>query len=529
MRLLYQQGEIENLDDFDSGHTGIELVYDDRPYKVMESAIKEVIIAKSDLVSDLKQVLFGNKTTFPRLPIVTTELKQSISSKLNESQVKAVLSSADAYPVSIIHGPPGTGKTTTVVELISLLSKTEKKILVCAASNNATDLLAERLDEKGLKVLRIGNITRISDRMMHLTLDEQIRGHQDWAHIKKIKIQAQEADRMAARFRRSFGHEEKVERREWKKEARSLRKYASDIEDRITDDIISEARVIVTTLIGVSNKVIESIHYNTCIIDEASQALEPECWNAILRSDRVILAGDHKQLPPTVKSSAAEQLGLGITMMDLLVDKIDHVFMLNVQYRMNNSILQFSNERFYGGALISDDFVGTRTLRNDSKPLIFIDTAGAGFEETLLPPNNSLANHGEFFVLREHLLRNLESFLGASIGIISPYSAQVKYIKEEIAGDAELTSLNIDVNSIDGFQGQEREIIYISLVRSNDDGEIGFLKDERRLNVAMTRAQKKLIVIGDSATIAVPPLYQDLIRHIEQYGHYDSVWNYMSY
>jgi ATP-dependent RNA/DNA helicase IGHMBP2 len=314
-----------------------------------------------------------------------------------------------------------------------------------------------------------------------------------------------------------------------RKEAREMRKWAIELEDRLVQEIVSQAKVIVTTLIGASHHLLNGFEFETVVIDEASQALEPECWNAILKAKRVVLAGDHKQLPPTVKSVDAEKLGLSTTILDQMIPHAQYGGLLDTQYRMHDDIIAFSNEYFYENKLKSDPFVCARTLGDDHQPIVFIDTVGCSFDETTEQGSRSHFNAGEFFIIREHILLHYERLLGASIGIISPYAAQVRHIKEQIDSDDQLIALDIEVNSIDGFQGQEKQVIYISLVRSNEDSEIGFLKDERRLNVALTRAQSKLVVIGDSGTIATHPLYAALVDHITSAGHYDSAWSYMGY
>jgi ATP-dependent RNA/DNA helicase IGHMBP2 len=309
MRILLHLDHIDRIEDIEKGLIGIEMIYDDKPYKVMENAIKNVVSSKNDHISYLRSALINGHTTDSDVVRATDNLSLSLHS-LNDSQKNAIHISAQAPNIAIIHGPPGTGKTTTLVGLIQSLTKNEKRILVCASSNNAVDLLASRLHSLGINVLRIGNITRIHDDLMQLTIEEKVRNHQDWNHIKKVRVQAQEADRKASQFKRNFGPDERDERKELRKEARELRKWAKELEDRLMDDIVHQAQVITTTLIGCSNKVLDTMNFNTCIIDEASQALEPECWNAILKANRVILSGDHKQLPSTVKSQEAVKIGL---------------------------------------------------------------------------------------------------------------------------------------------------------------------------------------------------------------------------
>lgn len=527
MRIMMHQDIMEKLDVFEHGQSGVELVYDDRPYKVMEKAIRNVMSSQKENIVSIREAL--THESFPKEMTPDPEFIVPVTDSLNSSQISAIRTCLQAPYLSIIHGPPGTGKTTTLVTLTENLLRTEKRVLVCASSNNAVDLLARRLWSKGVSVLRVGNITRIHEDLLHLTLDEQARNHPDWVHIKKVKIQAEELYKKASQFKRKWGPDERDERRTLRKEARQLRQWALELEDRLTDEIKNSSQVIATTLIGVSHKSLEDMYFNTVVIDEASQSLEPECWNAILKADRVILAGDHKQLPPTVKSQESVKLGLETTILDILAGKTAFSSLLKTQYRMNEVILGFSNQKFYQGLLHSDAGVEKRVLHEDKYPLVFIDTAGCGFEEALHPERLSYSNEGEFFIIREHILLNYEKWLGAHIGIICPYAEQVRYIRQELAGDTSLSQLYIEVNTIDGFQGQEKEIIYISLVRSNNHGGIGFVEDERRLNVAMTRAQKKLVIVGDSSTLGQYTLYSDLLTFIEEKGHYNSAWNYMSY
>jgi ATP-dependent RNA/DNA helicase IGHMBP2 len=526
MRLVTFSDVMEALEDYDNGITVVELIYDDRPYKVMETAIKDVINSKNPFITDLTKSInngiFSPPTTFIPSANIINRLD------INESQKSAIVSACSSNDVSIIHGPPGTGKTTTLVALIQELAIKEKRILVCASSNNAVDLLTSKLDKVGLDVLRIGNITRIDDDVSHLTIDEKVRSHVEWSHIKKVRIQANDCETKAGKYKRSFGPEERKLRRELRHEARELRKWAIELEDRVIHEMILATKIVTSTLIGASHHSIVDLLFDTVVIDEASQALEPECWNAILRGKRVILAGDHMQLPPTVKSSNALKFGLSTTLLDQLINQVQSGGLLNVQYRMHDAILAFSNINYYKGLLKSHENVANRLIKSDNLPLMMIDTAGCGFDEEQHSETRSYYNKGEFFIIREHLLLIREKLLGHSIGIIAPYSEQVRFIRAQIEDDELLRLMSIDVDSVDGFQGQERDIIYLSLVRSNERSEIGFVKDERRLNVALTRAKSKLVIVGDSATLAVHPTYGALVDHIIITGHYDSAWTYMS-
>lgn len=523
--IMLNSSTINNEDlDHVKGNIGIEMTYDERPYRVMKKAIDKVMNSEEPNIVSLREKIRTNDSFSYSIPVEHIYTPEH----LNPSQSNALKGCVESQEFSIIHGPPGTGKTTTLVALIKELAKTEKKILVCAPSNNAVDLLAYQLDLSKVSTLRVGNVTRIGDNLMHLTIAEKARSHPEWQHIKRVKIEAEEAKKSAGKRKRVFGQNERSNRKMMYKESRELRKWARDLEDKLMDKLISGSKVICTTLIGVSQRSIKDLHYSTLIIDEASQALEPECWNAMLRADRVILAGDHLQLAPTVKSMKAEKLGLSTTLLTRMADSLKHSYLLDTQYRMNDKILSFSNKKFYDSKLKSASGINTWTLVNDSEPLVMIDTSGSGFEEVMNAKSLSRYNEGEYFILREHFLLNKDKYENTSIGIISPYREQVKYLKNKIEDDEAFNTYDITVNSIDGFQGQEKDVIYISLVRSNDKGEIGFLKDERRLNVAMTRARKKLIIIGDMSTLSQDTLFNELSQHIEKEGLYQSAWEYMS-
>lgn len=510
----------------DQGNIGVELVYDERPYQVMRSTMQAVIASQ-----DLSIVALRDGLTAP-LTLQEAHLsaarRYSLPDYINPSQQQAVRQAIAARHVAVIHGPPGTGKTTTVCALVQTLLQHERQILVCAPSNNAVDLLAKKMDAVGLRVLRIGNVSRIGDSIAHLSLDEQASNHKEWSHIKKIKIEAEEARRQAGSFKRKYGKAEARNRHEMYQEARDLRKWAREMESRLTAQIIDDAQVIATTLIGVSHRLLDGVGVETVIIDEASQAMEPECWTAILKAKRVVLVGDHYQLPPTVKSNEAHGMGLSTTMLDLLADKIKYTHRLGVQYRMNDSILHFPNKQFYASKLLSHESNRRAVIQGDDQPLLWIDTSGCSFDEKQHPENNSRWNEGEYFIMREHILKHIDMYQGASIGVIAPYAQQVRYIRLEMDQDPQLQALDIEVNSIDGFQGQEKDIIYLSLVRSNDSGQIGFLSDARRLNVALTRARKKLVIVADTGTVCTDPTYDSLVDHIMAKATYQSAWEYMS-
>jgi len=503
----------------------LELVYDERPYRVMKSTIEQVMKSTELPIIELRE---GIRLESPlHQQIADSPHKWSKPQHLNTGQQIAVKEILEAERMGIIHGPPGTGKTTTLVALIQTLIQREKKILVCGPSNNSVDLIARKLHQLGIKTIRLGNVTRIDDDVAELTLDEKARNHKDWGHIKKVKIEAADARRMAGQYKRKFGHHERQNRGLMYKEAKELRRWAKDLEERLIESIIDDCQVVCTTLIGSTNRYISDVKFQTVIIDEASQALEPECWTAMLKGNRVILAGDHKQLSPTIKSKEAEKLGLSTTLLDRMSPVLKYKYLLTTQYRMHEQILKFSNDRFYHGKLKSAPIVEQHSLAGEGAIVTFIDTSGCGFDEVLNLKSRSLKNEGEYFILREHILAELGRYEEASIGVISPYAEQVRYLNYEVSEDEQLKSLDITVNTIDGFQGQERDAIIISLVRSNESGIIGFLADERRLNVAMTRAKKRLVIIGDVATLGAHPLFIDLVDHIEKHSEYKSAWEYM--
>lgn len=502
----------------------IELVYDEKPYKVMLSTLDRISKkAKSEDNLLIKKILDSERCD-ERSDLLFDQFM--IAPHLNHSQQMAVRNSIEAKYFSIIHGPPGTGKTTTIVELIRSVKREIGKILVCAPSNTAVDILAERINQRAVSVLRLGNITRIDDNVVDLTLESILKNHPDWAYIKKVKIDADEQERLALKFKRSFTEQDRLVRNEARKQAKELRKWAKDLEARLTEKVVDDTKVICTTLIGASSKDLDGIVFDLLIIDEASQAMEPECWVAIEKCKKVILVGDHKQLPPTVKSHEAKKLGLERTILDRLTGVVHYSSMLKEQYRMNSLIMEWPNQQFYQSNLFANKDVASHRVEG-LDPITFIDTAGTDFEEKVNPDTQSFYNEGESFLIIEHLIRHHHQLKDQSIGIISPYSEQVKYIKNQLHQDDHITGLDIEVNTVDGFQGEEKDVIYISLTRSNSKNSIGFLADERRINVAITRAKKALVITGDSATLGNSPLFQSLLNFIEENAIYSSAWEYM--
>lgn len=476
---------------------------------------------------------------------------------LNNSQRMAVQAILENRDVAIIHGPPGTGKTTTLVAAIKALTQKENTILVTAPSNTAADLLTERLAGQGLNVVRIGNISRVDDSVLEHTLDAMLAAHPEAKNIKKVKIEAAEYRRQARRHKRSFSAEDRQERTHLKQQARELDAWAKMLEDRLVEEILSNAQAITCTLVGAAHPLLEKRQFRTCVIDEAAQALEPACWIPIAKCSRVVLAGDPFQLPPTVKNPEAARQGLATTLIERCLDLLpDRVYLLTVQYRMHRTIMGFSNQYFYNGALEAHASVADRELYIPNPTLsetgvTFIDTAGCGFDERLqespgaLHRSLSRFNAEEALLIREHLLKLFQQFdyiaapeinlaSGAhlpEIGVLSPYREQINHLEEMFRDDPMLAPLlqnrKITISTVDGFQGQERDVVYISLVRSNAKHEIGFLQDYRRMNVAMTRARMMLVVVGDSATIGKNKFYQEFLDYCAEHGAYRTAWEFM--
>lgn len=539
----------EDLPDWiEEGKLGIDLTFDEMSYREMEFALKKVLETEGTRLAYLREVLYGtqpaafkNNVPFRPLP------------HLNDSQNEAVKNIEAAKDVAIIHGPPGTGKTTTLVQAVLRTLETESRLLVCAPSNTAVDLLTEKLAEQGVNVIRIGHPSRVSEMLLEHTLDAQIMNHREYKSLKLLRKNAEEYKSMAFTHKRKFGWEEREQRRLLKEESKLMLQEADEIERYITDDLLSRVQVITSTLVGSANRVIRHLTYDTVFIDEAAQALEPGCWIPVTRANRVVLAGDHFQLPPTVKSEKAGRLGLSKTLFEKCIARQPEVaVMLKTQYRMHHQIMNFSNQQFYGGELKAHESVHFSDLHHfnpaftEGLAVEFIDTAGCGYNEQAFSETSSVANPEEADLLLKHLQNLLAQFpqlhpenatenpaeTALKIGIISPYRAQINYLKDEVEQIPALHALTLQkelsIGTVDSFQGQERDIIYISMVRSNDRGEIGFLADIRRMNVGMTRAKKKLVIVGDSATLTYDPFYKEFVEYTEDIGAYKSAWELIS-
>ncbi|MCF8449925.1 MAG: AAA family ATPase [Taibaiella sp.] len=512
------------------GKLGIDLLFDDNSYDEMSNALK-VAMAQSEKKEEGRLI---NILTGMAAPTFNTEVAAYVNAALNTTQQAAVNKILQANELAIVHGPPGTGKTTTLVQAIKALIKNgEKRILVTAPSNTAVDLLSEKLSEEGLNVLRVGNPARVSERLMALTLDSRVAAHSSIKEIKRLKKQAGEFKDMAHKYKRSFGKAEREQRKALFDEAYKILKDVGRMEQYIIDDVTAKAQVVTATLVGANHYTVRNLQYNTVVIDEAGQALEPACWIPILKGKKVILAGDHCQLAPTIKSDAAAKGGLSTTLLEKCISHHPGaVALLQEQYRMHEVIMGYSSRVFYEDKLMAHSSVAGHLLFADDAPLAYIDTAGCGFDEKT--ENTSISNPEEAVLLFRHLVRlvatlsqhyTVEQF--PTVAVIAPYKEQLYVLKEQMLHIPELQPYahKISVNTIDSFQGQERDIVYISMTRSNDNGIIGFLSDIRRMNVAMTRARKKLVVIGDSATLSRFPFYADFIAYAELKDAYRSAWD----
>lgn len=489
---------------------GVQLYFDETSYRLMFEALKQVIGAKNNRLAELRDIFHGTQ------PASTFSFHPLRFPWLNATQEEAVNKVLHAKDVAIVHGPPGTGKTTTLVEAVYETLHRENQVLVCAQSNMAVDWISEKLVDRGVSVLRIGNPSRVNDKMLSFTYERRFESHPDYPQLWSIRKAIRE---LYARSRKG------AEREAVRQKINSLKDRATELEIRINESLFSEARVIACTLVGSANRLLTGQKFGTLFIDEAAQALEAACWIPIRKADRVILAGDHCQLPPTVKAPEALRAGLGHTLMQTIVkSKPDTVSLLKLQYRMNDEIMRFSSEWFYGGMLQSAPEVKYRSILDFDTPIEWINTEGLDCNEEFIGENYGRINKSEAELSIEQLKGYItkigrERFLDERIdvGMISPYKAQVQYLRRLVRNDAFLKPYRqaITINTVDGFQGQERDVILISLVRANEEGQIGFLNDLRRMNVAITRARMKLIILGDASTLTRHAFYKKLYTYIE--------------
>lgn len=524
---------------------GVQLSFDETSYKLMFEALDRVMKAKNNRLAYLRDLFYFHQKA-GRFSFEPMKFPW-----LNPTQERAVNEVLWAKDVAIVHGPPGTGKTTTLVEAINETLMRESQVLVCAQSNMAVDWISEKLVDRGINVLRIGNPTRVNDKMLGFTYERRFESHPDYPQLWAIRKAIRELRKN--RKKGSENYHQKMDR---------LKSRAAEIELRINAELFGEARVIACTLVGSAHHLLEGMKFGTLFIDEAAQALEAACWIPMKRASRVILAGDHCQLPPTVKSIAALRAGLGKTLMERIAEnKPEVVTLLKIQYRMNDEIMRFSSDWFYGGKVESAPQIKYRSVLDYDHPITWIDTSNEENQITIEgenAPEDSASTSSSVSAANQNSDLNFkEQFVGESfgrinkaeaeltlltlaeyftkigkqrvleeridVGIISPYRAQVQYLKKLIKKYEFFKPYRrlISVNTVDGFQGQERDVILISLVRSNDEGQIGFLKDLRRMNVAMTRARMKLIILGNKDTMTKHPFYKKLWEYVEAINNYE--------
>ncbi|MEQ9298326.1 MAG: AAA domain-containing protein [Cyclobacteriaceae bacterium] len=520
---------MDNLPEWiNDGKLGVNLAYDESSFREMEGAVKQVMKAGANRLGELRDTIYGASTPRFEKPLPVS------FPILNEDQNKALQKAIAAKDIALVHGPPGTGKTTTLVQAIKYTVDIEKQVLVCTPSNASVDLLVEKLVDQGLDVLRIGHPARISDVAVSSSLDERIANHASFKDLKAVRKKSVQMRDTAMKYKRSFGPSERQQRKLLLQEVRYLRDEADLIERYIVQSLLDSAQVVLSTLAGSNHRLLKSKTFKTLFIDEAGQSLEPACWIPIQKAERVIMAGDHQQLPPTVKSQEAMREGLAYTLFERLMKEQSVDVMLTLQYRMHPDIMDFPSQQFYKGALKADESVLSRGLLTGAN-VEFVDTAGCGFDEQVNEQTLSTYNPDEAALMARHmglLLSENTALLGSeeiTIGVIAPYRAQVEYLENNLEAVVEQFDISdrLSVNTVDSFQGQERDIIYISLTRSNDKGEIGFLKNIKRMNVAMTRAKRKLVIIGDSATLGGNDFFNAMIDHFQDKAAYKSAFEYL--
>ncbi len=512
----------------DHGSLGVDVMFDEMSYREMEHTLKKVMKAEDNRLAELKEIFLGGEK-----PSFSSSHQPVHEDTLNESQNKTLNHILSCLDLGIIHGPPGTGKTTTLVQAIKHTVQAEGQVLVCTPSNASIDLLVEKLSDQNLSVVRIGHPARVTEQTLSKTLDAQIANHANYKELRMMRKKMEQLRAQAAKFKRNFSYKEKEERRLLRQEANMLKSDADVLEFYIINDILQKSEVVCCTLVGASHPTLRGKKFQTVFIDEAAQALEPACWIPITKSHRVILAGDHFQLPPTIRSREAAASGLAKTLFEKGIESHpDTARMLRIQYRMHEDIMKFSSSYFYQNQLIAHPSIRKHQLDGEA-PITFIDTAGCGFFETQDPETLSRYNQEEAQVL----IKALESLINEiggedwiknnfTVGVITPYSAQVEVLNKLVDQSPLLAPIRslISINTVDAFQGQERDVIAISLVRSNEKGEIGFLNDIRRTNVAITRARKKLLLVADSSTLTTNPFYNELVEYVQRCNYYTSAF-----
>lgn len=489
---------------------GIKLAPDQRTTTIMKTALNNLEANKP--LFHLFEQLHGDAPMENTLQDADPAALTYYNKRLNESQQRAVAAITNNTTVTIVHGPPGTGKTTTLIEAIMQLIKAGEKVLVSAPSNTAVDNIAKGLIQQKVQVLRVGNSSKVDEIIFKYTLEGKLSDSNQQKEIKQLKKRAEEFRKMALKYKRSFGKAEREQRSLLFKEVKSIRDEIKKLQAYNEEKLYTNAQVILGTPVGLYDARVNKLNFGTLVIDEAGQCIEPLAWCILPLAKKYVLAGDHLQLPPTVLSNEAARLGLNKSILEVCIETVKNIFLLDTQYRMREVIAGFSSNYFYNGLLKT-----AAHLNNITSHITFIDTAGSGFNEVQGSDGGSLQNKGELQIVQKLLETELMDPM--AIALISPYAGQVAAAKD-------ILPKAIRISTIDSFQGQEKEIIILSLVRSNDDGVIGFLKDYRRMNVAITRAKEQLFVIGDSATIGADAFYNSFLTYIEKMGSYRTVWEF---
>ncbi|MDP4262842.1 MAG: AAA domain-containing protein [Bacteroidota bacterium] len=489
---------------------GIKLAPDTRTTSIMKKVLNE--LENNKPLYQLFETLHGDAAKAAISPSLKNVSLNFRNQRLNESQQQAVTAITQNENITIVHGPPGTGKTTTLIEAILQLIQRGEKIVVSAPSNTAVDNIAKGLIRQGVSLLRVGNTSKVDETIFSHTPEGKLANSKQQKEIKQLKIRAEEFRKMALKYKRSFGKAEREQRNLLFKEVKNIRTEIKKLQAYNEEKLFEEAGVIAGTPIGLYDAGIDHLRFSTLFIDEAGQCIEPLAWCIFPLAQKIVLAGDHWQLPPTVLSHEAARLGFNRSILETAIETIPNVFLLNTQYRMRVAIAGFSSNYFYNSLLLTAEH-----LQNTGVHISFIDTAGSGYHEMHGPDGTSLQNEGELRIVQK--LFETESLDPLKTAFISPYAGQVAVAREVLPKQ-------MRISTIDSFQGQEKEVIIVSLVRSNDDGDIGFLKDYRRMNVAITRAKEQLFVIGDSATIGADPFYNTFLTYIEQHGTYRTVWEF---